>query len=93
VESGWEEERRKLFEERGWNIREMEKSREEGHVWFGVLIKADREIQRLERWQKIRESRYNTWFREIKEEGIPEYLRKGWRESRCRRMIRFRLGN
>lgn len=25
--------------------------------------------------------------------GIPEYLKKGWGESRWRRIVRFRLGN
>lgn len=29
----------------------------------------------------------------IKEEGIPEYLKKGWEESRWRRALRFRMGN
>lgn len=29
----------------------------------------------------------------VKGEGIPEYLKKGWGESRCRRVIRLRLGN
>jgi len=31
--------------------------------------------------------------REIKEEGVAEYLRKEWEESRWKRMVRFRLGN
>jgi len=29
----------------------------------------------------------------IKGEGIPAYLRKEWRESRYRRIVRFRLRN
>lgn len=29
-----------------------------------------------------KDSRYNRWYEEIKEEGIPEYLRKDWRENR-----------
>lgn len=29
----------------------------------------------------------------IKEEGVPEYLRKGWRESRWKRVTRFRFRN
>jgi len=37
--------------------------------------------------------KYNRWYKEIKEEGVPEYLRKGWGESRWRRVIKFRLGN
>lgn len=29
----------------------------------------------------------------MKEEGVSEYLRKGWGESRWKRVSRFRLGN
>lgn len=29
-----------------------------------------------------KDSRYNRWYEEIKEERIPEYLRKDWRENR-----------
>jgi len=54
-----------LFEKRGWDIREMEKRREKGDVWFGELIKAgDLKIRKV---TEIRESR---WFREIKKEGV-----------------------
>lgn len=53
----------------------------------------DRERQRPERWKKIRESRYNSWYKEVKEEGIPGSLKKGWGESRWKRVARYRLGN
>lgn len=71
----------------------MEERRENEDVGFGEVIEKDREMQRLERWQRIRDSKYSKWYKEIKEEGIPEYLRKGWGESRWRRVMRFRLGN
>lgn len=29
----------------------------------------------------------------MKEEGIPEYLKKEWRESKWQKMAKFRLGN
>lgn len=45
-------------------------------VW--ELINKDREEQRLERGQRIEESRYNRWYKIIKEERIPEYLKKNW---------------
>jgi len=61
--------------------------------WFGELIKKDKEEQRLERKGRIRDSRYNRWYKMIKVEGIPEYLKKGWGESRWRRVLRFKLGN
>lgn len=47
----------------------------------------------MERWNKIEDSRYNKWYQMIKEEGVPEYLRNGWGESRWNRVARFRLGN
>lgn len=60
------------------------------------MLKKDREEQRRERErereQKIKESRYR-WYGRVNVEGIPEYLKKGWRESSWRRVMRFRLGN
>ncbi|KYN14727.1 hypothetical protein ALC57_13070, partial [Trachymyrmex cornetzi] len=35
----------------------------------------------------------SRWYEEIRTEGMRAYLRKGWGESRWRRMIRYRLGN
>ncbi|KYN28171.1 hypothetical protein ALC57_02417 [Trachymyrmex cornetzi] len=29
----------------------------------------------------------------IKKEGVPKYLKKGWKESRWQRVARFKLGN
>jgi len=67
---------------------------EEGEEnWFNKVIEKVIELQRGERKRKINESRYNRWHKEIKEEGIPEYLKKGWGEKRWRRVARFRLGN
>lgn len=39
------------------------------------------------------ESRYNKWYREVKGEGFPVYLRKAWGKSRWRRVVTVRLGN
>lgn len=36
---------------------------------------------------------YNRWYRMIKGTGIPDYLKKGWGESRWRSVIRFRMLN
>lgn len=74
-------------------MEEVERRRGEGGIWFGKVISKDRQEQRVERWQRIVKSRYNRWFKVIKKGGIPEYLKKNWRESRWRRVIRFRLGN
>lgn len=96
IREGWEEERKDFFERRGMGVEEMERRREEeegGGEWEREWERGERERQRRERWEKIRESRYNRWYREIKGEGIPGYLKKGWGESRWRRVARFRLGS
>jgi len=51
---------------------------EEEEARMEEMARWEREVQRAERWERIRESRYNKWYKEIKGEGIPEYLKKGW---------------
>jgi len=46
----------------------------------------DKIRQKEEREKRIRESRYNKWYKEIKE-GVEGYLKKGWSEKRWRRTI------
>lgn len=53
----------------------------------------EKDRQRKERWEKIKESKYNRWYKEVKGERIPRYLKKGWGESRWRKVARFRLGS
>lgn len=55
-------------------------------------MREEKELQRRERWERINESKYNRWYREVKEKEIPGYLKKGWGENRWRRAARFRLG-
>lgn len=93
IRSRWENERKEFFEERGVRIQEVEEMREVEKDWFKELEKRDKERQRRERWEKIGESNYNRWYKVIKKEEVPEYLRKGWRESRWKRVTRFRFGN
>jgi len=52
----------------------------------------ERKLQEKERWEKIRESKFNKWYGKVKGKGVPEYLRKGWSEERWQRVARFRLG-
>lgn len=66
VGSRWEEERRVFFLSGGWNLDET--GDENGNT----------ERQRVERWEKIGDSRYNRWYKEVRETGVPEYLKKGW---------------
>lgn len=40
--------------------------------------KVGRVMNRRERWRRIIDSKYNKWYKMIKEEGISEYLKKGW---------------
>lgn len=56
-------------------------------------MKAEREMQRRERWERINNSEFNTWYKVIKGKRIPGYLKKGWGKSRWSRRARYRLGN
>ncbi|KYN22000.1 hypothetical protein ALC57_05612 [Trachymyrmex cornetzi] len=86
---GWEKERMQCFEDVGsWQRGELE-----GGVNFEDLLERDRVMQKEERWEKIRESRFNRWYGWVKGEGVSAYLGKGWGEGRWRRVARFRLGN
>ena len=68
---------------------------ERDEVNIGEVLKADKELDRKERWERIRESKYNKWYSWIKgkKEGVPEYLKKGWGEKRWQRVSKYRLGN
>lgn len=55
--------------------------------------KIDKGIQKKERWKRILSSKYNKWYKFIKEEGMPGYLKKKWNASRMRGIVRYRLGN
>ncbi|EZA49260.1 hypothetical protein X777_12471 [Ooceraea biroi] len=56
----------------------MEKKREEGRYWYGEIEKVNKEKQMEERWKRMRESRYNSWYKEVKGRGLPGYLKEGW---------------
>ncbi|EZA62829.1 hypothetical protein X777_01859 [Ooceraea biroi] len=76
--SNWERGREEFFKKRGWDALEIRKKREEGETLVKELMKEGEEIGRRERWQKIKESKYNVWYKYIKGEGIPRYMKKGW---------------
>ncbi|XP_024868799.1 calcium-binding and coiled-coil domain-containing protein 2-like [Temnothorax curvispinosus] len=80
--SDWEEGRKKYLSDRGlWEEGEGEKKGEQ-EARLEEMVKWEREVQRAERWERIKESRYSKWYKKVKKEGIPEYLKKGWGESR-----------
>jgi len=88
--SGWEGEKREYFEKKGIGWSEVEKRIEEvevGEIWYGVWEREERERQREVRWEAIRKSKYNRWYKEIKKEGVPGYLKKGWVEERWSRIF------
>lgn len=41
---------------------------------------------------KMEESKFNRWYKEVKSEKIPRYLKKRKRERRWERVARFSLG-
>jgi len=75
------------------NREEMEERSRQEENWIYKLEEKDKERQREEIWKKIVTSKYNKWYREVTEQGIPGYLKKGWEENRWKRIARFRLDN
>lgn len=59
VGSEWEEERRSYFEDRGLKLEELETKRKNGEEWCEDLVKKGKEMDRGERWKRIRNSKYN----------------------------------
>ncbi|XP_071572354.1 uncharacterized protein [Temnothorax nylanderi] len=83
----WEHKRKDYLEGIGVETEEEEELEEE------ELEKKEKEKDRQERMEKITKSKYNRWYKNIRKEGIPDYLKKGWEEARWSRVARFRLGN
>ena len=78
----WEEEREKLFTERGLEMERLEGKKRSGEMGYEEFEEKDKQIQEEKRWEKIMESRYKKWYKVIKEPGTPSYLEKGWKEKR-----------
>lgn len=74
-------------------IEEIERKREQEETWVEEIESREKDRHRRERWEEMKGSKYNRWYKEVKGEGIPRYLKKGWRESKWRRVARFRLGS
>nr|XP_034194028.1 uncharacterized protein LOC117610568 [Osmia lignaria] len=71
----------------------LEGRRRNGEMGYETFEEADVQLQERERWQKIRDSKYNKWYKVIKKPGTPRYLEEGRKQKRWRRIARFRLGN
>ncbi|XP_024883228.1 uncharacterized protein LOC112461981 [Temnothorax curvispinosus] len=91
--SKWEEERKSFYERRGYAVKEIERKRGEGWSSIEELTERDRDIQIQEKDERIRESRYNKWYKEVIESRRPEYLERKGKEQSMIRIARFRLGN
>jgi len=89
----WEEKKRNFYEEKNWDIKEIERMREEGELRGEEVVDREKKWQEVERWEKIKNSRYNRWYGRVKGKGVPEYLKRGWKEERWQRVARFRLGD
>ncbi|XP_051165700.1 uncharacterized protein LOC127284347 [Leptopilina boulardi] len=83
-----EKEMSKWEVERGMVVKE---ARKEGRGWYG-LEGNWKEMDKVERWQKILRSRYNIWYKMVKRVGVPKYLDDKGKESKWSRMVRFRMG-
>ena len=91
--SAWEEERRGFYKEVGLAIEEVRRLRERRREGYGEIERRCREKDEGKPWERIMESRCNRWYKWTRGEGFPEYLRKGWGESRWRKIAMFRLGS
>ncbi|KYN10888.1 hypothetical protein ALC57_16973 [Trachymyrmex cornetzi] len=69
--------KRQFYEDRGVELESWQRGELEGERVWDELWERDRELQRVERWEKIRITKYNR-YGWVKGEGVPEYLRKGW---------------
>ncbi|CAD6207993.1 GSCOCG00010269001-RA-CDS, partial [Cotesia congregata] len=74
---GWEAERKDFFENRGWNLDDVESRWELGTMRGEELVNIEKRRQERERWEKILRSESNREHKFIKERGISEYLKKG----------------
>lgn len=83
--------REEYYKGLGWLVGKIE-GREKGELRGEELVGRERNMQREERWRKIRESKFNKMYGRIKGAGIPEYLKKDWKEERWQRMARYILG-
>lgn len=69
----------------------MEEKKEESFV-FEELERRDIKQQKKERWERISGSRYNKWYKRVKGEGIPGYLKKWVEGSWGGGITKYRMG-
>lgn len=50
---------------------------EEEGLDYKEIEERNKHSQRLERWERIKDSKFNKCYKEIRKEGISIYVRKG----------------
>jgi hypothetical protein len=87
-----EKEREKYCRRNGYASEEVERVRAEGRWMCAELSERDRDTDKQERRERIRESRYNREYERCVTEDVPVYLRR--ESAKERKMVaRFRCGN
>ncbi|KAH0816889.1 hypothetical protein GEV33_005903 [Tenebrio molitor] len=87
-----EKEREKYCRRNGYASEEVERVRAEGRWMCAELRERDRDTDKQERRERIRESRYNREYERCVTEDVPVYLgRESTKERKM--MARFRCGN
>jgi hypothetical protein len=87
-----EKEREKYCRKNGYTIKEVERVRAKGRWMCAELSEKDRDTDKQERRERIRESRYNREYERCVTEDVPVYL--GRESAKERKMVaRFRCGN
>jgi hypothetical protein len=87
-----EKERAKYCRRNGYASEEVERMRAEGRWMCAELSERDRDTDKQERRERIREARYNREYERCVTEDVPVYLgRESTKERKM--MARFRCGN
>ncbi|KAH0811711.1 hypothetical protein GEV33_011080 [Tenebrio molitor] len=87
-----EKEREKYCRRNGYAREEVERMRAEGRWMCAELSERDRDTDKQERRERIREARYNREYERCVTEDVPVYLgRESTKERKM--MARFRCGN
>jgi hypothetical protein len=87
-----EKEREKYCRRNGYASEEVERMRAEGRWMCAELSERDRDTDKQERRERIRESRYNREYERCVTQDVPVYLRKERAKER-KIMATFRCGN
>jgi len=93
--SGWEKKRREELAKMEVSEESRKKMREEGETMelVRLMIGDVKKREREERIRKIKESKYNDGYKEIRTEKNPGYLRGRRRKKERILLARFRCGN